>query len=495
MSTLAGSILRHGIFRPRQTAVVDDRTEYSYGKLMLGTWHMASHIEKQTTNSKVGIMLPPSGAFPMALLGSWLLGRTAVPLNYLLSESELRYVIEDSGIDTIFTLGKLVEAIPGADGIPDHINVVHVDELDFKGIPRPRLPKRVGDDDCTVILYTSGTSGRPKGVMLTEQNLRTEVEAIDDAAKGLKIETFLGVLPQFHSFGLTALTLWPLFRGNKVVYSARFAPRKLLQLIRKHRPNVFFGVPAMFNAMLSLKKAEPEDFASLEFSVAGGEPLPRSVSENLKERFNFPVYEGYGLTETAPVTNCNVPGKTKDGTVGKALAGVRNVIVDEEGKSLGPNEDGEILIVGNNVMKGYYKLDELTNEVITEINLDGKNQRAFRTGDIGHLDDEGFLAITGRKKEMLIVSGENVFPREIEDVLDQHESVSASAIIGMKSETRGELPLAFVELNEGFEFDEQALKTFVREHIAPFKVPKEIRHIDELPRNPTGKIMRRQLEA
>ena len=456
---------------------------------------MTTHIEKQTQNSHVGIMLPPSGAFPMALLGTWLLGRTAVPLNYLLSEEELKYVIEDSGIDTIVTLGTLVEAIPGANGIPDHVKLVLLDEIDFKGMPRPRLPKRVAADDCTVILYTSGTSGKPKGVMLTEQNLRMEVEAIDDAAKGLAIETFLGVLPQFHSFGLTALTLWPLYRGNKIVYSARFAPRKLHQLIRKHRPNVFFGVPAMFNAMLSLKKAEPADFASLQFSVAGGEPLSSTVCEKLMDRFSLPVYEGYGLTETAPVTNCNVPGKSKVGTVGKALTGVRNVIVDEDGNTLGPNQDGEILIVGDNIMKGYYNLDELTKEVITQVKLEGKNQRAFKTGDIGHVDDEGFLAITGRKKEMLIVSGENVFPREIEEVLDQHETVSASAVIGMKSETRGELPLAFVELKEGHEFDEQALKTYLRDRIAPFKVPKEIRHIDELPRNPTGKIMRRQLQV
>ena len=210
--------------------------------------------------------------------------------------------------------------------------------------------------------------------------------------------------------------------------------------------------------------------------------MPRSVCEKLKERFNLPVYEGYGLTETSPVTNCNVPGKTKIGTVGKALSGVRNVIVDEKGNPLGPNQDGEILIVGNNIMKGYHNQDELTHEVITQIKLDGKDVRAFRTGDIGHLDDEGFLAITGRKKEMLIVAGENVFPREIEEVLDQHESVKASAVIGMKSETRGELPLAFVEVNEGHEFDEQALKTFLRDRIAPFKVPKEIRQIDELER-------------
>jgi len=495
MSTLAGSILRHGLFQPRHTAIVDDRTEYSYGKLLLGSWQMASQIKKRTGNSHIGIMLPPSGAFPMTLLGTWLLGRTAVPLNYLLRENELRHVIQDSGIDTIFTVRKLVEAV-GCDHVfPEDVQVVFIDEINFGGIPRPRLPGRIHDDECTVILYTSGTSGKPKGVMLTEKNLLTEVRAIDAAAKNLKIETFLGVLPQFHSFGLTALTLWPLYRGNKVVYSARFVPRKLHQLICKHRPNVFFGVPAMFNAMLSLKKGEPKDFESLQFSVAGGEPLPLSVTENLKERFNLDIYEGYGLTETAPVSNCNTPGKAKLGTVGKALPGIRNVIVDDDGNQLGPNQDGEILIVGENIMKGYYNLPELTREVITEIELDAKRVRAFKSGDIGNLDDEGFLSITGRKKEMLIVSGENVFPREIEDVLNQHESIHAAAIIGIKSDTRGELPLAFVELNEGYELDEQALKTFLREHIAPFKVPKEIRVIEQLPRSPTGKILRRELSA
>ncbi|KAA5540719.1 long-chain fatty acid--CoA ligase [Roseiconus nitratireducens] len=495
MPTLVGSILRHGLFRPRQTAVVDDRAEYSYGKLLLGTWHLASHIEKHTDNPHVGIMLPPSGSFPMTLLGTWLLNRTAVPLNYLLRKNELRYVIEDSGIDTLFTVGKLLEVVGTEGVIPDHVKVVCVDELDFKGLPRPRFPRAVDAQDGSVILYTSGTSGKPKGVMLTEENFLTEIKAIDDAAHGLEIKTFLGVLPQFHSFGLTALTLWPLSRGNKIVYSARFVPRKLHKLICQHRPNVFFGVPAMFNAMLSLKQAEPADFESLKFSVAGGEPLPRSVTASLKERFHLQVYEGYGLTETAPVTNCNVPGKIKEGTVGKALLGVRNVIVDDEGNQLGPDQDGEILIVGKNIMKGYYKLDQQTHDVITQINLDGKPVRAFKTGDIGHLDRDGFLSITGRKKEMLIVSGENVFPREIEEVLDQHESVKASAIIGIKSELRGELPLAFVELNDGYELDEQALKTFLREHLAPFKVPKEIRAIEELPRNPTGKIMRRELKA
>ena len=155
----------------------------------------------------------------------------------------------------------------------------------------------------------------------------------------------------------------------------------------------------------------------------------------------------------------------------------------------------KILIVGNNIMKGYYNLDQVTQEGHHPSQVGRQERTPFKTGDIGHVDEEGFLAITGRKKEMLIVSGENVFPREIEEVLDQHESVSASAVIGMRSETRGELPLAFVELNEGHEFDEQALKTFVRDRIALFKVPKEIRYIDELPRNPTGKIMRRQLQV
>jgi len=497
--SLVRSIFKHAFFSPSKTAIIDDKSSYSYLKLLLASWHMTRLIRQHTDKPNVGVMLPPSGGFPLALIGCWIAGRVCVPLNFLLKPEELACVIQDSGIDTIFTVGKLLDMIGGEDVIPEGIKVVKLEDLakqgGFKGLPMPVMPHRFDKDDLAILLYTSGTSGRPKGVMLTHGNFDAEVDGIAKAAEGLKIDTFLGVLPQFHSFGCTALTLWPLTHGHQVIYTARFAPKKILELIRTHRPNVFAAVPSMYNALLTLKKASPEDFTSLTFPISGGEPLPKAVSDQLLSRFNLRLFEGYGLTETAPVANCNIPKAHRDNSVGQAIPGVRNMIVDDDGNRLPPNEDGEILIIGDTVMKGYYNLPEETATVFTQVKLAGQQIRAFKTGDIGHLDDDGYLYITGRKKEMLIVAGENVFPREIEEALNQHESIQASAVIGMQDETRGELPLAFVELVEGAEFDDKALRTFVRERLAGYKVPKEIRIIDELPRNPTGKIMRRELKA
>ncbi|MEM9883808.1 MAG: AMP-binding protein, partial [Planctomycetota bacterium] len=363
-------------------------------------------------------------------------------------------------------------------------------------------PRKLADDELAVLLYTSGTSGKPKGVMLTVGNSRTNIEDCLEHAGLTACDSFLGVLPQFHSFGLTVLTLLPLYGGGQVVYTARFNPRKITDLIKKHRPKLFIGVPSMLAALLSVKSAKAEDWESLRYVICGGEPLPDAVCQGFKERFGVQLLEGYGLTETSPVTNWSTHEAYRPHAVGRPLPRVRNLIVDDDNNLLGPNEEGEILIAGPSVMKGYYQLPELTDQVMVELdlppddrrpNLGSGPTRCFRTGDIGKIDDDGYLYITGRKKEMLIISGENVFPREIEEVLNKHPSVHASAVIGRPDESRGEIPVAFVELEEGAAFDADELRRFCRDGVAPFKVPKEIHHLDELPRNPTGKIMRRAL--
>ena len=245
----------------------------------------------------------------------------------------------------------------------------------------------------------------------------------------------------------------------------------------------------MYNALLSAKDAKKEDFASLRFAVSGGEALPGAVFEKFRERFGVTINEGYGLTETAPVTNWCRPHEFKVKSVGRAIPGVEERIVDpESGKTLGPNEDGEVRIKGPNVMKGYYNLPDETKSVFDE-------QGYFRTGDMGRFDDDGHLYITGRIKEMLIIGGENVFPREIEEVLDRHPAVKASGVVGKSDDVRGELPVAFVELKEGEEATPSELRSWCRENLAGYKVPREIRMVDELPRNPTGKVMRRELRT
>lgn len=492
---LLRSILKQALLHPKRTAVVDDMRTWSYAKLLGGSFFMAREIAKATTKPHVGLMLPTSGAFPAALLGTWQAGKVAVPLNYLLSKEDLHHVIRDSGLDTVFTATKLLDVV-GEDSIPEGVKVVKLDELSFKGLPPVRWPAAPKDDDLAVLLYTSGTSGKPKGVMLSHGALDSNVRAIVSHAHLGPTNKFLGVLPQFHAFGVTALTLMPLTLGAETIYTARFVPRKLVELMRKHKPNVFIAVPSMYGALLSVKSATADDFASLEFAVSGAEPLSQAVFDAYKDKFNCHLLEGYGLTETAPVTNWSTPQQNKQHAVGKALPGVTNIIVDDDNNVLGPNEPGEILITGPNVMDGYWQLPEQTEAVFVEIDVPGKGKtKCFRTGDIGKVDDEGYLYITGRKKEMLIVGGENVFPREIEEVLNQHPSVHASAVIGKPDDMRGEIPIAFVELEEDATFDDKDLRNFVRDKIAQYKVPREIRQIDALPRNPTGKILRRELKV
>ena len=453
-------------------------------------------------------MLPTGGGFPIALLACWMAGKVPVPLNYLLERDDMHHVFDDAGVDLLLTAGKLLDHVrehTAPDAIPESLNLLTLKTMSFKGVP-PVLPllrgaitgngkgAKLGPEDPGVLLYTSGTSGKPKGVVLTHGNLHHNVTACIEHA-GLNERTiFLGVLPQFHSFGLTVLTLVPLFMAARAVYTARFVPRRLVELMKEHKPSVFIAVPSMWNALLSVKSAGPGDFDSLRYGIAGGEKLPAAVREKVQDRFGVKLMEGYGLTETNPVSNWSTHDCYREGSVGCALPGVGNWILDEAGEPLPVGEEGEIGLSGPSIMKGYFNLPELTEQVMTQVKgPDGKDLRVFKTGDIGKIDDDGFLYVTGRKKEMLIVGGENVFPREIEEVLDNHPAVSASAVIGRQDDSRGEVPIAFVELCDDHPFDAGEARTYCRKNLPPFKVPRNIHVVDKLPRNPTGKILRRAL--
>ena len=245
----------------------------------------------------------------------------------------------------------------------------------------------------------------------------------------------------------------------------------------------------MYNALMSVKQAKPEDFADLRLAVSGGEPLPTAIAEKMRERFGVTINEGYGLTETSPVTNWCIPEDYRAMSVGRAVPELETRIVDPANeRDLCAGCEGEIRYRGPNVMKGYYKLPELTAEA-----FDARGY--FRTGDLGKLDPDGFLYITGRLKDLIIIAGENVAPREIEEVLNRAPGVAESVVVGKMDATRGEVPIAFVEPVEGADIDPSALRTFCREQIAPFKVPREVRVMEKLPRNPTGKVLRRDLKA
>lgn len=499
-------ILRRLLTHPRRVAVVDDRRSYSGLELVVGALHVAREIHRVSRAPHVGIMLPTSGAFPIAALAVWMLGRTVVPLNYLLKPEELEFVLKDCETDCVVTAQAMLDFLgdgarvlhptattptPGTGS--GGVRVIRLEDVNFKGLPPLRWPRGAADDDLGVLLYTSGTSGKPKGVMLTHGNIRSNVlQVLDHVAISSK-DVVLGVLPQFHSFGLTVLTIMPLSIGAKVVYTAKFAPGKLVKLMREHRPSVFIAIPSMYNAMLHAKDASREDFASLRYVVSGGEPLPAAVQDAFFDRFGVRINEGYGLTETSPVTNWCRPEEYRRGSVGKPLGsgpiGVRERIVSiETGQDLPPGQEGEVRISGPQVMKGYFKREEESRAIFDD-------RGWLRTGDIGRFDADGHLFITGRLKEMLIVGGENVFPREIEEVLNAHPSIKESGVVGRKDPMRGEIPVAFVELKEGAAFDEKAVLKWCRERLAGYKVPDEIRVLESLPRNPTGKVLRRELKA
>jgi long-chain acyl-CoA synthetase len=482
---LLSAIRRNLLLRPLRGTVIDDQRTWRGIDLMVVAWHLAREIDRTSRAQRIGVMLPTSGAFPAAAIAAWTLGRTVVPLNYLLSRSDLEYVARDAGLDAVVTVGPMLDFIGGPiAGLAE----IRPDRMRFTGIPPVRMTNPLQRDDLAVVLYTSGTSGRPKGVMLTCGNIAANVRQCQEWVEFSRDDMILGVLPQFHSFGLTVLTMLPLATGARAVYTARFIPRKIVDLAKQHRPTALVAIPSMYNALRLMKDAGPEDLRSLRFTVSGGEPLPDAVYDGFHQKFGIEINEGYGLTETSPVTNWCRPSEQRRKCVGRALSGVDQRIVSPDGAVLGPNQDGEVRMKGPNIMKGYLNLPDETAAVFDEHGY-------FKTGDMGRLDEQGFLSITGRIKEMLIIGGENVFPREIEEVLNRHESVKDSAVIGMQDGMRGEVALAFVELKEGASFDESALKAFCREHIAGFKVPRDIRVVRELPRNPTGKIMRRKLTA
>ena len=366
---LLRSLIRHG----RRDLVVDDRSSYTGLKILAASFYLASEIERKSSTETVGVLLPTSGGFPIAALAGWMLGKTVVPLNYLLKQDELQYVIDHCGADTIVTVEPMLDFL-GYE--PRCKRLLKLEDVRFKGVPDLRWPARSDDEDLAVLLYTSGTSGRPKGVMLTHRNLLSNVSQIDRFVHFARDNhTFLSVLPQFHSFGLTVMTLLPLLLGQKVVYTARFVPQTVMKLFREHKPTVFVGIPSMYGALLSVKNARPEDFQHLRYAVSGGEPLPQDIFERFNERFGITIHEGYGLTETSPVTHWCRPTEFRPHCVGLPLPDVRQRItcVDTD-RDLEAGEDGEIRVSGPNVRRGYYKAQEETARVFDERGF-------FRTGD------------------------------------------------------------------------------------------------------------------
>ena len=480
--------LRKTVHRtPRSLAVSDGIKSLTYGQLARVASVLRGVITRETACPRVGIMLPASSAFPAVLFGTLWASKTAVPLNFLLKAEEMAPILEDAGLDLIVTIrhfADLVKRLP--------TRAIFLDDLPLKRrvlfATFRRLPPApdVDPNDTAVILYTSGTTGSPKGVELSHHNLHTNCV---DTIKLLQIEPwhkFLNVLPPFHVFGLTANVLVPVVLGASVYAIPRFSSVAMIRTVRDKRITLLLAIPSMFAAILKSKSATRDTFASVFLAVSGGEPLPQSVRQGFEERFGVVIREGYGLTETSPVVAAGSPGRYKVGTVGKPVPNIEIRIIGQDGKPLPLTENGEIHVRGPGVMKGYYRRPEETRRVIDA-------EGWFSTGDIGNLDEDGFLSITGRAKEMLIIGGENVFPREIEAALESHHDVLQAAVIGIPDELRGEAPVAFVIPRPGADIAEQPLRKYVKSLLAGYKIPKTIEICVDLPTSPTGKILKRLL--
>lgn len=477
------SLFAQASSRPEQLAIIDDRGQFTYKQLAAISLGLARHLSQQTHRPRVGLLLPASASYVASFYGILAAGKSVVPVNFLLSETQIAHIIADSGIDTVLSITPLVGRLQNTG-----LKIIDLAQLPLlpqeplaTDLPTPR------SNDLAVLMYTSGTSAQPKGVMLSYGNLQSDVDACIQHA-GLKTQhRFLGIIPLFHAFGMTAMMLAPIQLGSTIVYLPRFSAAAALDAIKTHNISLVFGVPSMFAAIAHLKNAGPQDFKNIYAIISGGEPLPKALYDTFLSRFGIPIYEGYGLTETSPVVSLNTPQNHRPGSVGKLLPTVTAKIVDDNGLALPPGQIGEIWLKGPMIMMGYHNLPDQTAAAITP---DG----FFKTGDLGMLDTDGYLYITGRKKDMIIVSGEKVYPREIEDVLLQHPAVVDAAVLGKKDPNRGEVVVAFVATGKDQTIQPETLREFCRQQGLPvWKCPREIHILDELPRSPTGKVLKRLL--
>ena len=388
---LVESLFTHARQTPHEIAIYDDSGQYSFQQVAAMASGLGIYLASQTAAPHVGLLLPPSAGYVASFYGTLLAGKSVVPLNYLMGEAEIAHVIRDSGIDTVVTIAPLAARLKDA---PLKI----IDLLQLPKTPpaaiAPKLPA-TAPDQTAVLLYTSGTSAMPKGVMLTYGNLQSDIDTCIEHAALLPGHKFLGIIPLFHAFGMTAMMLAPIQLGALMIYIARFSPMATLQALRTHKASIIFGVPSMFAALLRMDSAKPEDFSHIYAMISGGEPLPPTLRQGFEQKLGTTVYEGYGLTETSPVVSLNTPQAHRPGSVGKPVPGVQVRVIDDEGKPLPVGQEGEVLLKGPMIMKGYYKMPQ---ETAAALMPDG----FFRTGDLGKVDSDGYLYITGRKKDLII---------------------------------------------------------------------------------------------
>ena len=471
---------------PENLAVTDERFHLTYRELHDLALAFGEWLRESGAVGNIGLFLPNGAGFFLAFLGVGVVPATCVPLNLLLTATELEHLIAHAQVETVVTARPLADRLPRT--VARVVSLEDVVPTLLARAPRTSAPATLPrPDDVAAIVYTSGTSADPKGVMLSHHNLTANVAGCEQVLALDDRYVVLGVLPTFHCFALTVTVLLPLFVGAAAVQVARFSPVALLQAVARHRVSVLPAVPGIFAALAYARDASAYDMTSLELCISGAEPLPRSAYDAFQERFARRIIQGYGLTECSPVVAVNPPADPQPETVGPPLPGLEVEVRGAEGP-LPPGEAGEVVVRGASVMVGYYQNPQATREAVDEAGW-------LHTGDLGRFDERGHLVLCGRKKELIIVGGENVFPGEVEAVLSSHPAVSLSAVVGVRDPLHGEVPRAYVVLSPGHEVTAAELRRFCRTRLAPFKVPREVIIRESLPLTPTGKVLKRRLVA
>ena len=514
MMNLASFLARSAALFGDKVAVHSGERGLSYAELDAAASRLANGLRALGIGQgdKVALSCPNVASFPVAYYGILKLGAVVVPINILLKAPEIAYHLDDSDARAYLCFEGGADLPMGQEGWQafrqtagcEHFFLITADPSAKAGIEgcatlgqlMQDQPERIeiaatAADDTAVVLYTSGTTGTPKGAELSHSNIVSNAFACVALTKLDSRDVQLIALPLFHTFGQTVQMSAAVLCGASMVLLTRFEPDAVLTAMQRHAVSIFCGVPTMYIGLLNLPgAAERHDLKAiartLRLGISGGAPMPVAVLRQFEERFEVIVLEGFGLSETSPVATLNhIDSERIPGSIGQPIAGVEVAIVDETGAPLPAGQDGEIVVRGHNVMKGYYKRPEATAQAIR----DGW----FHTGDIGRRDERGNFFIVDRLKDMVIRGGFNVYPRELEEVLMTHPAIGLVAVIGVPHAVHGEEIKAVLVLKPGQTVTAEAIVAWCKERMAAYKYPRLVEIVDSLPMTATGKILKRAL--
>lgn len=475
--------------RPEKTVVYHGEEEINYQSLLQSCRNLGAVLQQGhgiEPGARVGVWMKNRPEYLTALWGIFAAGGVAVPISSFFKPEEASYLIADAEIKTLITDSDLAGMVESLQSKHPELRVIKIDqdELPEAGADWTEVARNESDLACLV--YTSGTTGRPKGAMLTHGNFLSNVRSCQQVLKVEENDRFVLLLPMYHSFMLCVCEMVPLLSGSSIVLiKSLHPPRNALQEIIKHKATLLPGVPAFFRSLVAAQLPDGVEWP-LRLCVSGAAPLPLQTLNAFNEKFSFPLIEGYGLSEASPVVSFNpIDGVRKPGSIGIQIPDVEVSIQDDSGQVLADGEIGELCVRGGNVMQGYWNQPEESACALKDGWL--------RTGDIGYRDEEGYFFITDRKKDMLLVNGINVYPREIEEVIYHFPGVKEAAVIGKPDSRKGEIPVAFIVMNEGEIWDEKAIHSYMKEHLADYKLPRRLKQLEALPRNATGKVLKTEL--